>query len=192
MARAYKFRSIGKTLAATALASAVALGLSACGTSGSPGTAFIVNGESFSESDLTATVTQWAELSGVEVPRDEMAGFLVETTVRLQAADEAGVGLSDEDVQQTLEGTLAQTGTDLSTSQIIGPVREMFRDLLLVNTVQSGAVSEEQIAEINALISDASITLNPRYGTFIDGQIQAPGALPGTVAGTVAQEVPAG
>ena len=121
MARAYKFRSIGKTLAAAALASAVGLGLSACGTSGSPGTAFIVNGESFSESDLTATVTQWAELSGVEVPRDQMAGFLVETTVRLQAADEVGVGLSEEDVQQTLEGTLAQANSDLSVSQIIPP-----------------------------------------------------------------------
>ena len=192
MARAYKFRSIGKTLAAAALASAVALGLSACGTSGSPGTAFIVNGESFSESDLTDTVTQWAELSGVEVPRDQMAGFLVETTVRLQAADEVGVGLSEEDVQQTLEGTLAQANSDLSVSQIIPPVREMFRDLLLVNTVQSGAVSEEQITEMNTLISDASITLNPRYGTFTDGQIQAPGALPGTVTGNLLEEIPVG
>lgn len=183
MARTRNLPSVGKTLAAVGLATAAAFGLSACGSGGSPGTAFIVNGKSFSEHALTETVTQWAEISGVEVARDEMAGYQIETQRRLQAAEEVGLPLPEEDVQATLEGALAGLPTDLMVDQISAPVRDMFADLLLINTVRSGALSNEEMQALDDAIMGAQITVNPRYGTFTDAGLVPPSDLPGSVSG---------
>lgn len=183
MARTRNLPSVGKTLAAVGLATAAAFGLSACGSGGSPGTAFIVNGKSFSEHALTETVTQWAEISGVEVARDEMAGYQIETQRRLQAAEEVGLPLPEEDVQATLEGALAGLPTDLTVDQISAPVRDMFADLLLINTVRSGALSNEEMQALDDAIMGAQITVNPRYGTFTDAGLVPPSDLPGSVSG---------
>lgn len=182
MAGGYKIRSIGKALAAASIVATGALGLTGCGTNGDPGAAFFVNGQEYSERDLSIAVTQWAELSGVEVPRDQMAGYLVETDLRLQAAEEVGIALSDEDVQQTLEGLVAEMGGTVSASEISRPVRDMFRDLLLINTVRSGSVSNEDIAALDQFIAESSVVVNPRYGTFIEGQLLPPTPLPGVVS----------
>ncbi len=192
MARAYRIRTIGKAVASIAIASGVALGLTACGTSGAPGTAFIVNGDSVSETALTDAITQWAQLSGTEIPRDEMVGFLVETNLRLQAADAVGIELPDEEIQATLEGAIAQLGSDLDVADVDPTVRDMFKDLLLVNVVRSGAISNEQIVELDAFIMDSDVTLNPRYGTFTDGSIVGPGDLPGSVTGNLLETGTAG
>lgn len=192
VAQAKNFSTRARSVAAIAIASAAALGLSGCGSSGSLGTAFIVNDQSFSERDLTRTIDQWADLSGVDVPRDQMVEYLVQTDLRLQAADDLGVALSDEDVISTLDGVLAEQDTDLTADQVILPVREMFRDLLLINTVRSGAIPTDQIAALDQFISDSTVTLNPRYGTWSDGALQAPGDLGDAIAGTVSEAVPAG
>lgn len=182
VARTKNTRSITRTLATVALASAATLGLSACGSGGGPGTAFIVNGQSFSEDALTQTVSQWGQLSGVDVPRDEMASYLIETQMRLQAAREVGVELNYEDVQATLEGALAELPTELTADQITPAVRDMFADLLLVNTVRSGALSNEEIMALDEAINHSAVTVNPRYGTFTQGTLNPPGDLPGSVS----------
>lgn len=185
MAKAYRSRRISRTIAVVALASAAGLGLSGCGASGSPGTAFIVNGESFSERDLTDTVEQWTVIAGAEVPRDEMVNYLVQTNLRLQAAESVGIVVSDEEVQQTLDGMLAEADTTLTASEIVRPIRDLFRDLLFVNTVRDGEVSDAQIEELDAFIADSTVTVNPRYGTYADGAVEAPGDLGSAIGGSV-------
>lgn len=191
MARAYNFRS-KKTLASIVIASALACGVAGCGTSGDPGTAFIVNDQSFSERDLSQTIDQWAQLSGTLIPRNEMVQYLVQTDLRLQAADDLGVAFSGEEAQETLEGILADSGSDLQASEVIFPVREMFRDLLLINAVQSGAISKEEMGALDQFIADSQVTLNPRYGTWNNGIVQAPSDLADGITSLPTAVEPAG
>lgn len=185
MARTRNLTSVGKTVAAIGLASAAAFGLGACGSGGNPGTAFIVNGKSFSEQALTETVTEWAQVSGVEVDRDEMAAYQIEAQRRLQAAEEVGVALPEEAVQATMDEMLAGLPTDLTFTDLSAPVRDMFTDLLLINSVRSGAVGNEEIQALDEAIMSAQVKVNPRYGTFTDSGLQPPGDLPGSVSGGV-------
>ena len=182
VALAYKMRSIGKALAGVTFGATVALGLSACGTSGNPGAAFLVNGETYTESALTQTIQEFAAISGTEVARDEMVSYLVMVDLRLQSAEAAGVAFTDEDVVATLDAALADADTTLTADQLSRPVRDIFRDGLLLNMVQGGEISDATIAEMETFITDSTVVVNPRYGTYADGVVMPAGALGDAVA----------
>lgn len=174
---AYKMRSIGKAFAGIAIGATVALGLSACGASANPGAAFVVNGETYTESALTQTIQEFAAISGSEVARDEMVNYLVMVDLRLQSAEAAGVDFSDEDVIATLDAALTDADTTLTAEQLSRPVRDIFRDGLLLNMVQGGEVPQETIAVMEDFITSSTVVVNPRYGSYADGMLTPAGGL---------------
>ena len=188
-ALAYNMRSIGKALAGTALAAALGLGLSGCGTSGNPGAAFVVNDQAFKESALTQTIEEFAVISGSEIPRNEMVSYLVLVDLRLQSAEAAEVEFTDEDVKATLDAALAEVGTTLTAEQISRPVLDSFRDGLLINMVQSGEISAEEVAVMEAFIVDSSVVVNPRYGSYTDGTVTPPAPLGDAITKTLTDAV---
>lgn len=189
VALAYNMRSIGKALAGAALTAAVAVGLSGCGTSGNPGAAFVVNDVPFKESALTQTIEEFAVISGSEIPRNEMVSYLVMVDLRLQSAEAAEIAFTDDDVKATLDAALAEVDTTLTAEQISRPVRDIFRDGLLINMVQGGEISAEEVALMEEFIMGSSVVVNPRYGTYADGMVTPAGPLGDAITQTLTNAV---
>lgn len=169
-------RFFTRGVAAIAVTAIATLGLAGCAqTSGVPGAAFKVSGQTYSESDLTVAVDQWENLLNEQVPRDRMAGSWASSIYLADAASDLGIEIPDEAVQETIAGIIAANEATLEIEDVKAPVRDLVRSIMLSQTLNSGTVAPEQIQMLQEAVLNPDIQLNPRYGSIREGAVMPAG-----------------
>lgn len=155
---------ISKRIAVVAIAGAAVLGVTGCSeASGSPGTAFVVNEHHFSEKDLTETTDQLSLLTGMEPPRFEIAQTVARAYAFLDAAESAGVSLSDADFQAAMESYVMATGSPVDLDTIALGTKVWLNAELLNEQLMAADLTEDQITTILVGQETADVVMNPRY-----------------------------
>ena len=166
-----------RQLATAALIAAAGLGMGAC--SAHPGAAVSTNNGDYSIAEVNEAVSQIAAVTAGKSTIDayEVRVRLINEPQLVAVADSVGLGVTDEQIDQALEQTAAQTGAQLP---VIGRgTRATVRSLLLnqqlnqVAQVNPGAVSAMNEAFEQARTA-ANAQINPRFSQPTLGGGQAP------------------
>lgn len=151
-----------KRLTAVVVAGAALFGATGCSDGGaSPGTAFIVNGRTVSERELTEATDQLTAIGGTEAYRSQVAQSLATSEAMLDALAAGGMEPSEQEIQTQADAYLALTGSSLTTEELLPSVRR----LLYVNALLSDPSIPDEVASelVQQAIATANLTLNPRY-----------------------------
>ncbi len=147
---------VGLALAAIGLAFSV----SACSGGGThPNAAVIVNGTAISEDEVTSLIDDELAISGQELPRNYVIQALAQAQAYLDAAEELGFTMTQEEVLEEADLTLQMAGAPFRAEDLgPGMMRYMNSQLVSLRVGQAG-----QAEELDALAYLAEVELNPRY-----------------------------
>ncbi len=146
---------------------------SLAGCTSSPGQAVSGNGFSYSESEVSTAIVEYAELSGMDssdINRYEVVLILGEATVLLQLAEEVGRTITDEDVEESIAEVAGENGSTL-TMEDLSPVTVTLLKSALANGYLYYQYTTEVSQRFQELIAEAEIEVSPRYGVFQDGAL---------------------
>lgn len=141
---------------------AVAGSLAACG-GGRPGAAAVVDGRSIPVSDVDAATRELGPvLQGVT--SSAILGTLVQEPTVAAVAEDAGVGVSDEQARDALQQQAAAAGGD--ESQDFSPASvTVMRYVLEVQALQGAPDAEGTLTSLQEALGGLDLTVNPRFGT---------------------------
>lgn len=165
-----------KKAAAIAASVAIALGLGAC--SAHPGSAFVLNGVSYSESDLAAASAQYNAMTGGTLVSSSLVPTLVNVETIDAAAQMIGITVSDQDVDLYFASLVEQGRIQAPENGELTPVmREIIRSTLVqqllgqLNEPQREAMTEAYVQ----LKETMELEVNPRYASMdAEGQTLTP------------------
>ena len=165
-------RIVGAAAAALTLAGLLA------GCSSQPGAAAIVDGRTIRSSDVGAVVDDLKPALG-DVSATQVLNILIEEPLLVQLAADHGQGVSDADARSTLDAFF--------TSATLTPPASYSRATLLVGLHQAANAKLAADTADTTLSQDyqdrlakLAVTVNPRFGTWNQGQLGA-AAAPGWV-----------
>lgn len=165
-----------KKAAAIAASVAIALGLGAC--SAHPGSAFVLNGVSYSESDLAAASAQYNAMTGGTLVSSSLVPTLVNVETIDAAAQMIGITVSDQDVDLYFASLVEQGRIQAPEEGELTPVmREIIRSTLVQQLLgQLNEPQREAMTEAYAQLKDTmELEVNPRYASMdAEGQTLTP------------------
>lgn len=149
-----------RTLAALAVG-----GLLLTGCSQAPNTAALVNGERITETELTSATTMFNDLLPDGMPMASVLDSLVRAELILGIADDFGVEVSDQEVQNLVDAVAAQNGVE-PPGELSESGRDAIRYVIAVDALSlhpEAAAIQESFAEA---FETGEIYVNPRYGEY--------------------------
>lgn len=149
------------------------------GCAPAPGAAAVVDGQAIGESDVASVVEQLNPFLQAPMSPSQAIQSLVAAPELIAVASEAGLGISEEDATATLDGLSAQTG--IETDEFSDATVLVTRSLLASSAIQQDAAASDLLGEVSDRVSELSVTVSPRYGTW-DGQAVAAPSHPWIVA----------
>ncbi len=165
-----------KKAAAIAASVAIALGLGAC--SAPPGSAFVLNGVSYSESDLAAASAQYNAMTGGTLVSSSLVPTLVNVETIDAAAQMIGITVSDQDVDLYFASLVEQGRIQAPEERELTPVmREIIRSTLVQQLLgQLNEPQREAMTEAYAQLKETmELEVNPRYASMdAEGQTLTP------------------
>lgn len=165
-----------KKAAAIAASVAIALGLGAC--SAHPGSAFVLNGVSYSESDLAAASAQYNAMTGGTFVSSSLVPTLVNVETIDAAAQMIGITVSDQDVDLYFASLVEQGRIQAPEEGELTPVmREIIRSTLVQQLLgQLNEPQREAMTEAYAQLKETmELEVNPRYASMdAEGQTLTP------------------
>lgn len=165
-----------KKAAAIAASVAIALGLGAC--SAHPGSAFVLNGVSYSESDLAAASAQYNAMTGGTLVSSSLVPTLVNVETIDAAAQMIGITVSDQDVDLYFASLVEQGRIQAPEEGELTPVmREIIRSTLVQQLLgQLNEPQREAMTEAYAQLKETmELEVNPRYASMdAEGQTLTP------------------
>ena len=165
-----------KKAAAIAASVAIALGLGAC--SAHPGSAFVLNGVSYSESDLAAASAQYNAMTGGTLVSSSLVPTLVNVETIDAAAQMIGITVSDQDVDLYFASLVEQGRIQAPEERELTPVmREIIRSTLVQQLLgQLNEPQREAMTEAYAQLKETmELEVNPRYASMdAEGQTLTP------------------
>lgn len=158
--------------AGVAAAAALALGLGAC--SAKPGTAFVMNGVSYSESDLAAASAQYTEMTGGALASSSLVPIMVNIETIDAAAEQIGIAVTDQEADAFLASLVAEGRIREPEGGLTPVMREIIRSTVVQQRL--GALDEARAAAMTEAYSQfkesMDLEVNPRYAS-VDAQGQA-------------------
>ncbi|VTR78129.1 hypothetical protein [Cellulomonas hominis] len=146
------------TIGAVALAATLA----ACG-GGQPGAAAVVGDRVVRASDVDTATRELADvLQGVT--QSAIVGVLVQEPVIARHAEDAGVGVSTEQAEETLDAQVVaaggQAGREFSDASVT-----VMRYVMEIQGLQDSDDAEQALTDLQADLGALDFTVSPRYGT---------------------------
>ena len=165
-----------KKAAVIAASFVVALGLGAC--SAHPGSAFVLNGVSYSESDLAAASAQYNAMTGGTLTSSSLVPTLVNVETIDAAAQMIGITVSDQEVDLYFASLVEQGRIQAPEEGELTPVmREIIRSTLVQQLLgQLNEAQREAMTEAYAQLKETmELEVNPRYASMdAEGQTLTP------------------
>ena len=165
-----------KKVAVIAASFVVALGLGAC--SAHPGSAFVLNGVSYSESDLAAASAQYNAMTGGTLTSSSLVPTLVNVETIDAAAQMIGITVSDQEVDLYFASLVEQGRIQAPEEGELTPVmREIIRSTLVQQLLgQLNEPQREAMTEAYAQLKETmELEVNPRYASMdAEGQTLTP------------------
>lgn len=165
-----------KKAAVIAASFVVALGLGAC--SAHPGSAFVLNGVSYSESDLAAASAQYNAMTGGTLTSSSLVPTLVNVETIDAAAQMIGITVSDQEVDLYFASLVEQGRIQAPEEGELTPVmREIIRSTLVQQLLgQLNEPQREAMTEAYAQLKETmELEVNPRYASMdAEGQTLTP------------------
>lgn len=150
-----------------------ALALTACAR---PGTAAMVDGHRITDAAVAGLTLDLTELNGSPSSADVALSSLIIADPILEVTSEAGLGVSDAEGAELLDGILASSGReswDYSTQLIT-----VARVTLAMDKLNGSPDGYEIAAAAAEAIAAQDVTVNPRYGEWNPAGAVEPAALP--------------
>ncbi|HEY0216742.1 MAG TPA: hypothetical protein VGC57_10160 [Cellulomonas sp.] len=144
--------------------------LTAC-SGGQPGAAAVVDGDRvIPVSDVDSATRELADaLSGVEP--STILGVLIQEPVFASFAEQEGVGVSEDQVDDQIATLQEQAGGDTG-AELSESARTVVRYTLEVAALQNLPDIDTVAPDVNAALGALDVTISPRYGTVAsDGTI---------------------
>lgn len=164
--------SFRSKIAAALVAVAAAGTLAGC--TGSPGAALIVDGVSYSESDVASVISEWTELMNNEPGQMDVIATLAQAPAVISFAEEQmGIDLSDEVMAEQLTYLNDSSGNELTLSDLSDPTVQVLRAVYADSVLSSITVTEDEYQVYTQLVADAEVEINPRYGSYDQGTVYA-------------------
>lgn len=158
---------------ATALLAGIAV-VSLSGCTGEPGAVLIGDGISFSESDISTAVTEWGELTGSEPGQEEMVNFLAQAPGLLQfASEQKGIVVGEETLESMLSAINESNGTEITLADLSDATALALEAVIANQYLAYSSVTTEDYVIYAEMLQDSTMQVNPRYGTYSDGVLQA-------------------
>lgn len=154
-------RRVVSALAAVALAGTLA----AC-SGGQPGAAAVVGDRVIPVSDVDAATRELADVLQGVTPAS-VVGVLIQEPLVAAVAEDAGVGVSDQQAAEVLAQGLETAGAD-SDREFSASSLTVARYVLELQAVQQLSDAQDRIAELQDGIVSLDFTINPRFGTPIE------------------------
>lgn len=161
-------RRAGRTAVALA---AGALLLAGC--SQVPGTAAVVDGRTITEGTLQQATDDLGQLVPQGIPTQQVLINLIAAPYLLEAAAEAGAGVSEAEAVQLAEQLAAQAGLD-EVPELGDGALDVLRATLAQQKLSQSADPAGAFASFEEDLAAADVVLSPRYGTF---DLTAPGGI---------------
>lgn len=152
--------------AGVAAAAVLALGLGAC--SAKPGTAFVMNGVPYSESDLAAASAQYNAMTGGALASSSLIPIMVNIGAIGAAAEQIGITVTDQEVDAYFSSLVAEGRIQAPEGGSLSPVmREIIRSTVVRQRLAS--LDEEQAAAMTEaytqLKDSMELEVSPRYAS---------------------------
>ena len=150
---------------------------SLAGCTSSPGQAVSGNGFSYSESEVSTVIVEYAELIGQDssdIDRYEVVLILGEATVLLQLAEEMGRAITDEDVEESLATAVEVNGSTLTMEDLSPVTVTLVKSALASGYLYQSHNTTEIYWRLQELLTEAEIEVSPRYGVFQEGILYVP------------------
>lgn len=158
---------------AAALVAAAAAGTLA-GCTGSPGTALIVDGVSYSEGDIASVISEWTELTNNEPGQLEVITTLAQASVLISFAEgQMEIDLSDEAMAEQLTYFNESYGNELTLGDLSDSTVQVLRAVYANSALASATITEDDYQVYEQLLADTDVEVNPRYGSYAEGAVQA-------------------
>jgi|GEM_PF-3761884 len=153
------FRVTRRRVAAVSLFAAGAVFTSAC--TGEVGAAAVVDGERIETSTVQEAVDDLAPLSPGFSQSDALTS-LIDGPAWIETASDLGMGLSDQEVHEQLEGFAAEAGVE--KTEFSDGALDVMRVSLVAGQLLNGPDAERATIEVTELLEDRDIKINPRFG----------------------------
>lgn len=147
----------------TALAAVVLAGTLAACSGGQPGAAAVVGDRVIPVSDVDTATRELADVLQGVTPTS-ITGVLVQEPLVAAVAEDAGVGVSDQQAAQVLAQGLEGMGAD-GDREFSDSSLAVMRYVLELNAVQQLSDAQDRIAELQDQIASLDFTISPRFGT---------------------------
>jgi hypothetical protein len=147
-----------RRLAALGTVATLAVTLAGCGSAG-VGAAAVVDGNRISVADVQQATEQINVYSGQQVPQSQVLYFLIIGPRLIEAAAEAGVGVSPDDAKTELQQKVADPGGATITAV---QANEALNRLGSLGEDKGKPILDSVVADLRT----ADIEVNPRYGSF--------------------------
>jgi hypothetical protein len=131
------------------------------GCSAKPGVAATVNGQEISTQEVATTISDFEPLSG-EIAASAVLNELVLEPVYLKVAEKYGVAVSADDAKTAVASAFEGRATVPDSAGTIAIARFELTANKISQSPDASAIAEEIAAELKA----ATISVNPRFGTF--------------------------
>ena len=154
-------RMTGGRRSVALVAGAVALVGALAGCSAKPGVAATVNGHEITTSEVSTTIADFTPLSG-QVSASAVLNELVLEPIYLEVASKHGVAVSEDDAKAAIASAFAGKGPVPDSAGTLA----IARFELTANKISQSQDASAIATDLTAALKDASITVNPRFGTF--------------------------
>lgn len=143
------------------VAGAVALVGALAGCSAKPGVAATVNGQDITTREVSTTIADFTPLSG-QVSASAVLNELVLEPIYLEVAQKHDVAVSEDDAKAAIASAFAGKGPVPDSAGTLAIARFELTANKIAQSPQASAIA----ADLATALKGASITVNPRFGTF--------------------------
>jgi hypothetical protein len=138
-----------------------------------PGTAAVVDGRTITERTLQQATDELGQLVPQGIPTQQVLINLIAAPYLLDAAAEAGAGVSEAEAAQLAEQLAAQAGL-AEVPELGEGSLDVLRATLAQQKLSQSADPAGAFAAFEEELAAADVQLSPRYGTF---DLTAPGGI---------------
>lgn len=136
--------------------------LAGCGPA--PGAAATVDGEVISDSDAAIVAEELSPYLQSQLSLSQAVYALVTAPVYVEVASEAGLGVSEEQAEATLQQLAAQAG--IEDPEFSAPTLLAARSVMSSSAMEGAENAADLFAEATTAVDELDVSLSPRYGTW--------------------------
>lgn len=140
------------------------------------GAAAVVNGQRIEVRDLqTGTDEIAALLPSQQVGQTQVLYSLITGPLWINAAADAGVGVSTQNAQDAIDATAKKNGVDPCVGSCSSTTVEFVQASLAQSKLENSDGTADVVKKVADEITKLSVDVNPRYGTFDLSTAGSPG-----------------